>query len=339
MDIKLTEKCFKGMYGAYAAMFTPYDKKGRVDEETIARIIEYGLKGGLKGFYLTGTTGEWWLLSVDERKQLMNAAVKAMRGRGKLIAHVGANNTDDSVELARHAAAIGIDWVSSVAPQLYRTSFDATMYHYSRISSATDLPFMIYSFGSALVPERDIRFFDLPNVKGMKYTGRDYYAAQRLKRKLGKETIWFAGCDEQLLCGLALGNVFSGGIGTTYNIIPAHFAKICELAGNNDFFTEAPFERVIELESCRIYMTHGHRYNVFETNEGILREAARRHAQIAVYGHSHYPVAEVKRGILLLNPGSLAWPRQEGRRPSYIVLELSGGKVDSCEIRYLDREI
>ena len=111
------------------------------------------------------------------------------------------------------------------------------------------------------------------------------------------------------------------------------------VAGNNDFFTEAPFERVIELESCRIYMTHGHLYNVFETNEGVLREAARRHAQIAVYGHSHYPVAEIKRGILLLNPGSLAWPRQEGRRPSYIVLELSGGKVDSCEIRYLDREM
>ena len=251
MDIKLTEKCFKGMYGAYAAMFTPYDKKGRVDCETIARIIDYGLAGGLKGFYLTGTTGEWWLLSVDERKQLMDAAVKAMRGRGKLIAHVGANNTDDSVELAKYAAKIGIDWFSAVAPQLYRTTFDATMYHYRRISSATDLPFMIYSFGAALVPERDIRFFDLPNVKGMKYTGRDYYAAQRLKRKLGKETIWFAGCDEQLLCGLALGNVFSGGIGTTYNIIPNHFARICALAAKGDFRAAAKWQdeanRVVEL--------------------------------------------------------------------------------------------
>ena len=105
MDIKLTEKCFKGMYGAYAAMFTPYDKKGRVDGEMIARIIDYGLAGGLKGFYLTGTTGEWWLLSVDERKQLMDVAVKAMRGRGKLIAHVGANNTDDSVALAKYNGA------------------------------------------------------------------------------------------------------------------------------------------------------------------------------------------------------------------------------------------
>ncbi|MCQ2395942.1 MAG: dihydrodipicolinate synthase family protein, partial [Kiritimatiellae bacterium] len=64
MNIKLTEKCFKGMSGAYAALFTPYDKKGRVDSEAIARIVEHGLKGGLAGFYLTGTTGEWWLLSM-----------------------------------------------------------------------------------------------------------------------------------------------------------------------------------------------------------------------------------------------------------------------------------
>jgi len=247
----MTGDCFNGMAGAYAAMFTPYDKKGRVDADTICRIMDYGYANGLRGFYLAGTTGEWWLLSMDERKQIYSAAAKANGGRGKLIAHVGANSTDDSVELAKYAADIGIDWISAVAPQLYRTSFDATMYHYRRIASATDLPFMIYSFGAALVPERDIRFFDLPNVKGMKYTGRDYYAAQCLKRKLGKETIWFAGCDEQLLCGLALGNVFSGGIGTTYNIIPAHFAKICALAAKGDFQTAAKWQdeanRVVEL--------------------------------------------------------------------------------------------
>ena len=232
------------MSGAYAAMFTPYDAKGRVDAETIARIMDYGYANGLKGFYLTGTTGEWWLLSTDERKQVYAAAAKANRGHGKLIAHVGANCTDDSVSLAKYAADVGIDWVSSIAPQLYRNSFDAAMYHYRTIAAATDLPFMVYSMGSALVPERDIRFFDLKNVKGMKYTGRDYYAAQALKRDLDarKETIWFAGCDEQLLCALALGNVFSGGIGTTYNIIPRHFARICDLAEKNDFRAAAKLQ-------------------------------------------------------------------------------------------------
>ena len=244
---------FRGMSGAYAALFTPYDAKGRVDPEMVARIMDYGYANGLRGFYLTGTTGEWWLLSTDERKQVYAAAAKANRGRGKLIAHVGANCTDDSVALARYAADIGIDWVSSIAPQLYRNSFDAALYHYRTIAAATDLPFMVYSMGAALVPERDIRLFDIPNVKGMKYTGRDYYAAQRLKRRLDarKETIWFAGCDEQLLCGLALGNVFSGGIGTTYNIIPKHFARICALAAKDKFCEAAKWQdeanRVVEL--------------------------------------------------------------------------------------------
>ena len=242
--MKRTEKCLAGMRGAYAAMFTPYDAKGRVDPEKIAQIMDYGYANGLNGFYLTGTTGEWWLLSTEERMQVYDAAAKANRGRGKLIAHVGANRTDDSVALAKYAADVGIDWVSSIAPQLYRTTFEAAMFHYRAVSEATDLPFMVYSMGSALVPERDIRFFDLKNVKGMKYTGRDYYAAQALKRDLDarKETIWFAGCDEQLLCALALGNVFSGGIGTTYNIIPRHFARICDLAEKNDFRAAAKLQ-------------------------------------------------------------------------------------------------
>ena len=100
------KKHLSGMSGAYAALFTPYDAKGCVDPETVARIMDYGYANGLKGFYLTGTTGEWWLLSTEERKAVYQAAANANRGRGKLIAHVGANCTDDSVELARLRQAL-----------------------------------------------------------------------------------------------------------------------------------------------------------------------------------------------------------------------------------------
>ena len=251
MTTTLTEPCFRGMAGAYAAMFTPFTKDNKVNEAAIEEIVEHGIKGGLAGFYLTGSTGEWNTLTVEERKLVYARAVKAVRRRAKLIAHVGANCTDDSVELARYAARIGIDWLSSIAPMMYRTNFEGAYYHYKTISSATDLPFMIYSLTAALVPERDVRFFKLKNVKGMKYTGRDYYAAQCLKRRLDKETIWFAGCDEQLLCGLALGNVFSGGIGTTYNIIPRHFSTICRLAAAGRFREAAKWQdeanQVVEL--------------------------------------------------------------------------------------------
>ncbi len=125
------------------------------------------------------------------------------------------------------------------------------MRHYKAISEATDLPFMVYAFNSTLVPERDVRLFELKKVKGIKYTGRDFYACQRLKRMLDKETIWFAGCDELLISALALGDTFSGGIGLNYNIIPRHFAKICELCAKNDFRTAAKWQaevnRLVDL--------------------------------------------------------------------------------------------
>ena len=245
---------FAGMRGAYAAMFTPFDAAGRVNEEMIERLVEHGLANGLVGFYLTGSTGEGFLLSNDERKVVMERAAKAVAGRAKLIAHVGCVATDDAVELARFAAKVGIDWVSSVAPVYFGQTFEAAYRHYERISNATDLPFMIYSIKAAVVPSRDVKFFDLPNVKGMKYTGTDYFAVQCLRRKLvekGKEAIFFAGRDEQLVCALAFRNVFSGGIGTTYNIIPRHFAEICRRSFAGDAEGAAKMQdeanRVVEL--------------------------------------------------------------------------------------------
>jgi N-acetylneuraminate lyase len=222
------------MTGAYSALYTPFRKDGSLNEEMVEKTIEYGMSRGLNGFYLTGSTGEGFLLSKDERKRVYDRAVKTAKGRAKLIAHVGCLSTDDAVELARYAAKVGIDWVSSVAPVYFGQSFEAAYDHYRRISGATDLPFMIYSIGTDIVPDRDARFFDLKNVKGMKYTNYKYWTVQALRRKLPKEAIFFAGADEQVLSALATG-IFAGCIGTSQNIIPAHFAKICALAEQNDF--------------------------------------------------------------------------------------------------------
>ena len=108
------------------------------------------------------------------------------------------------------------------------------------------------------------------------------------------------------------------------------------VAGNNDFFTDAFYERVVELDGCRIYMVHGHQMKLEKGYDLVRKEAASRNADIAVFGHSHTPVAEYRGGILLLNPGSLSWPRQTPRVPSYIVLTLSSGHVKSYEIKYLN---
>ena len=247
-------KLFKDMAGAYSALYTPFKKDGALNEEMVEKVIEYGISKGLKGFYLTGSTGEGFLLSKDERKRVFERAVKAAGGRAKLIAHVGCISSDDAVELAKHAAKVGIDWVSSVAPVYFGQNFEAAYDHYKRISSATDLPFMIYSLGADIVPDRDAKFFDLKNVKGMKYTNYKYWTVQALRDRLSKEAIFFAGADEQVLPALATG-IFSGCIGTSQNVIPAHFAKMCELAAANDFASAAALQaevvRFVELLIAR----------------------------------------------------------------------------------------
>ena len=176
MNTHFSESCFAGMAGAHAAMFTPFDDKGHVNGEAIDALIERGIAHGLKGFYLTGSTGEGLLLTPEERIYVYDRAVRAAKGRAKLIAQVGCVRTEDSVHLAKAAAKAGVDWISSVAPIYFGQNFPSTMRHYKAISEATDLPFLIYAFNSTLVPERDVRLFDLKNVKGIKYTGMDFYA-------------------------------------------------------------------------------------------------------------------------------------------------------------------
>ena len=101
--------------------------------------------------------------------------------------------------------------------------------------------------------------------------------------------------------------------------------------GNNDFFSSLDRELELELRGHRILLTHGHYYNVSLGIEGIYQEALDRECDIAMYGHTHRPFLEERGGITILNPGSLSYPRQEGRKPSYMIMYMEeDGSVLAC---------
>ena len=97
--------------------------------------------------------------------------------------------------------------------------------------------------------------------------------------------------------------------------------------GNNDFFSYLPRELELKIASYKVWVTHGHNYYVSMGNEVIKREAAARGMDVVIYGHTHKPVVDRKGSVIAVNPGSLSYPRQEGRRPSYIVMEEADGDV------------
>ena len=94
------------------------------------------------------------------------------------------------------------------------------------------------------------------------------------------------------------------------------------IAGNNDFFSSLPREREFYIGKYRVWLTHGHNYYVSMGDSILKEEAKTRGADIVMFGHTHRPVVEVGKNLTALNPGSLSFPRQEGRRPSYILMEL-----------------
>ena len=264
----LVGKEFQGMEGVHTALFTPFRADGSLNEEMIDREIDYGLRNGVRGFYLTGGTGEGLKLSFDERVRVYRRAAKAAQGRAKLIAHVGCVSSDEAARLARAAADAGCDWVSSVPPVYFGRKFDDALRHYEVIASATSLPFLVYSVGgNEIVPDRDVRIFDIPNVKGMKYTGTDFYAVQRLRRRLKKEVLFLSGSDQHFVAALSFGNVFSGCIGTVQNIVPAHFVKIYEAMRAGDWRTAA----AVQDETNRIveFVCHSHANMSFR--KGMMR--------------------------------------------------------------------
>ena len=109
----------------------------------------------------------------------------------------------------------------------------------------------------------------------------------------------------------------------------------CIVSGNNDFFSDLPREEEIDIAGKKFLVTHGHYYGVSLDISGVVDEARSRNCDGVFFGHTHKPVFENVDGILAVNPGSLSYPRQAGRRPSYAVLEAADEGQIIGEIRYL----
>ena len=94
------------------------------------------------------------------------------------------------------------------------------------------------------------------------------------------------------------------------------------VAGNNDYFSDLDREIEFVLGEQRILLTHGHYYGVAMGNGMILEEGQGRGVDIVMFGHTHRPCLEQHKDITVLSPGSLSYPRQQGRKPSFMVMEI-----------------
>lgn len=108
------------------------------------------------------------------------------------------------------------------------------------------------------------------------------------------------------------------------------------VAGNNDWFSDLQREMEISVDDYRIWITHGNNYGASMGPERLLEEAAARNVDVVMYGHTHRPLIECQDNIVIVNPGSLSYPRQNGRKPSYLIMEIDRDHEAHYTINYLD---
>jgi len=124
--------------------------------------------------------------------------------------------------------------------------------------------------------------------------------------------------------------------GSEYTIQEAVSCPVEMVAGNNDFFSDLPSEKILQIGKYKVLITHGHRYYIGMGNEMLKREALVEGVDIVMYGHTHRPVIDISKNIIAVNPGSLSYPRQENRKPSYAIMEIDEKGEAHFTIRYVE---
>lgn len=125
------------------------------------------------------------------------------------------------------------------------------------------------------------------------------------------------------------------GEGSEYTIEKAVSCPVEMVLGNNDYFSKIPSEKTLQIGNYCVMITHGHRYRVSMGNEMLKEEAISRSADIVMYGHTHKPVIDISDDIIAINPGSLSYPRQENRKPSYIIMEIDEKGKANFTLKFL----
>lgn len=220
----------KKLNGIIPALLTPFASDGRINKKALRQLVKMNINKGVAGLYCCGSTAEAFLLSTDERKEIVETVTEEVNGRCAVIAHIGTISQETAIELAKHAERAGADAISSIPPFYYNFSFIEIKSYYYSIVDKVSTPMIIYNFpafsGVTLTAEKASQFLCDERFIGIKHTSSDFYALNSFKKSYPDKLV-FNGYDEMFLSGLTMGA--DGGIGSTFNFMAEQFIEIKKL--------------------------------------------------------------------------------------------------------------
>jgi 4-hydroxy-tetrahydrodipicolinate synthase len=242
--------------GIIPAMVTPLTPEGKINVEVLRKLTHYLIDGGVHGLFPVGSQGEFYALTFEEKKKVIEVVVEETRGRVPVYAGTGAVTTREAVALTKMAEGAGATAVSVITPYFIHPNDGELMEFYATIARSTRLPVLLYNnparTGVNMTPDFVVRASKVDNIVGIKDSSGDMtLMAEYIRRTEGKFSV-LAGRDTLIYGVLCYGG--KGGIAACANIAPKLIVEIYEAFMAKDLrrsleaqFRLAPLRLAFEL--------------------------------------------------------------------------------------------
>jgi len=214
--------------GSIVAIVTPF-KNGKVDEKALGDLIEWHIKEGTNAIVPCGTTGESATLDYKEHDRVIEFTIKKVKGRVPVIAGTGANSTDETIMITKHAKKAGADGALLVAPYYNKPTQEGLYRHYKAVAEAVKIPIVLYNVPGRtavnILPPTVARLAEIKNIVAIKEATGDMKQVSEVIRLCGDRITVLSGDDFTTLPLMALGG--KGVISVSANVAPKLVSQMC----------------------------------------------------------------------------------------------------------------
>ena len=226
--------------GSIVALVTPMragvGPETALDDEALARLVEFHVENGSDGIVAVGTTGESATLTEEEHCGTIRRIVALVRGRIPVIAGTGANSTHEAIRLTRHARDAGADACLLVTPYYNKPTQEGLYLHHKAVADAVAIPQILYNVPSRtacdMLPETVARLARVPNIIGIKEATGDLSRVAAIRGQTSPDFLLLSG-DDATACSFILAGG-QGVISVTANVAPKLMHEMCVCSRNGD---------------------------------------------------------------------------------------------------------
>lgn len=218
----------KKFYGCYTAIVTPF-KNGKIDYESLDKILSYQMKSNIRGIVPCGSTGEGSLLNSDEYIDIIRFCVEKVNGKKQVIAGFGTNSTTKCIELLKKVNDIKVDGLLVIVPYYNKPTQKGMIEHFKAIAENTKHDIILYNIpsrtGVNITPLTVYELSKIKNIKGIKEASGNIDQVSEIINMCGKNFSVLSGDDSLTLALMSVGG--DGVISVVSNIIPSDIANMC----------------------------------------------------------------------------------------------------------------